>query len=869
MFVCMPTSTTSLSAIRNLFLEYFQKQDHAIVPSSSLVPDNDPTLLFTNAGMVQFKDYFTGKKPAPFPRATTAQKCVRAGGKHNDLENVGYTARHHTFFEMLGNFSFGDYFKEMAIYHAWTLVTKELELSPDKLCVTVFHEDDEAFNLWKKITGFPDSKIIRIASSDNFWSMGDTGPCGPCSEIFVDRGEHIPGGPPGSADEDGDRFTEIWNLVFMQYEQKADGSRIALPRPCIDTGMGLERVAAILQNKNSNFEIDLFQDLIAEIRAKTNVRIGHDQSCNVIADHIRSIGFLIADGVLPLNEGRGYVLRRIIRRAIRHARVLGTTEPILFALVDKLVQLMGAQYPELKQHESLIKSALLEEEKRFGETLDFGLKLVDESVANLSGNVLPGEIAFKLYDTYGFPIDLTADVLRAKNITIDVEGFERAMQRQKEMSKRNDNLGIKVSTASAVSVQTLEDQNIPGTVKKCYETTTLPQAHLLLIAPTDSEHGVVVLDQTPFFAESGGQVGDTGTLLHPNGNTLPITHTYNLTNGSKTWILHEYCGDISGFSRGDTVEARVDAKRRKQIAAHHSATHILQAALRNVLGPHVTQKGSLVNEQRLRFDFTHSKELSADEKERVEALVNETLLAAQPTHTEICSKDEAVANGALAFFDEKYGEQVRLVQIGPSEDQKFFSQELCGGTHVTNTGQIGSFHILSESGIAAGVRRIEALCGEAFRTWSAHAITELHSEIEQNKTDNKRLQKRITQLEAANASKQADISEVACGDYTVTIHQLANLPASQTRTIAEELTQNLEHGVCIVTSEEHEQVLFVLCVGSKDAVKVSARTLVQGVCQQFNGRGGGKPTIAQCGGIAADQKAAVLSYLQEQIKQVR
>lgn len=865
----MQNQFATLSEIRKVFLNYFKTNHHEVVPSSSLVPENDPTLLFTNAGMVQFKEYFTGQKAAPFQCATTAQKCVRAGGKHNDLENVGYTARHHTFFEMLGNFSFGAYFKEEAIYHAWTVVTKELGLSSDQLCVTVFADDDQAFNIWKKITNFPDHKIIRIGTTDNFWSMGDTGPCGPCSEIFYDHGDQIAGGLPGSANEDGDRFIEIWNLVFMQYEQSKDGLRKNLPQPCIDTGMGLERVAAILQHKDNNFDIDLFRALIDDIRTKTECWHGFEQSCNVIADHIRSSSFLIADGVLPLNEGRGYVLRRIIRRAVRHVRLLGMSEPVLYSFVDKLIELMGEQYTELIQHQSLIKQVLLEEEKRFRETLDFGLKLVDESVHNLSGTVLPGDIAFKLYDTYGFPLDLTVDVLRSRKISVDLEGFDRAMQKQKDLSKKTDHLGIKVSFNNGVSADELEQRQVPATIKKCYESTHCNQCKILFVNSVDADRVDIILDQTPFFAESGGQVGDTGEISDDHELKLNVMNTRAILSEGKCWVLHE-CQILSGQPQmNQRVKATVDLKRRKTISAHHSATHILQAAMREILGMHITQKGSLVDEHKLRFDFTHVQELSDFQKTEIENRVNHVILSATPTETLICSKDTAVSQGALAFFNEKYGEEVRMVQIGKNDKSAYFSKELCGGTHVSNTGEIGAFKILTESGIAAGVRRIEAVCGNALLQWLDANTREKQNIIDKMKEENKQLQKKIMQLETENAINSAEVLTELWGEYQVTLYKINHVSAQQTRTIANDLTEQMQTGVLFVLNKTEDQLIVVVSVGKAYFNKIKAHEIVKGICQTFGGHGGGKANIAQCGNIPVQKLDEIIKYSKDLVKRIK
>lgn len=861
----MQNKYATLNEIRQNFLNYFKKNNHKIMSSSSLVPENDPTLLFTNAGMVQFKDYFTGKKKAPFPCVTTAQKCVRAGGKHNDLENVGYTARHHTFFEMLGNFSFGDYFKEQAIEYAWEIVTKVFCLEPKRLCVTVFSEDEEAARIWKKITGFSDSKIIRIATADNFWSMGNTGPCGPCTEIFYDHGEDVQGGMPGSSNEDGDRFTEIWNLVFMQYEQKEDGLRMNLPHPCIDTGMGLERIAAVLQNKHNNFEIDLFEDLINEVREKTKQKKGEDQSCHVIVDHIRSISFLIADGVLPLNEGRGYVLRRIIRRAVRHARILGAQKPILYQFVDKLVHLMGDQYPELLQRKSLIQSVLQDEEDRFGVTLDRGLKLVDESIQNLVNCVLPGDTAFKLYDTYGFPIDLTADILKQKGLSLDWEGFEKEMQKQKDLSKKSDQLGIKTSSFHTLS--DLESCKIPETLKKCYENIETTSAKILFIQRTNERKISIILDKTPFFAESGGQVGDTGILQGHDGELL-VLNTYSIHSNGKVWVIHEGTLKWGNLNIGDKVLAKIDFLRRKQISAHHSATHILQAALREILGTHVTQKGSFVDENRLRFDFTHPKELSDKEKEAVEALINSVILSACSSQIIECSKEEALTQGALAFFDEKYEQKVRVVQIAKQEGGVYFSQELCGGTHVSNTGEIGLFKILNESSIAAGIRRIEAVCGKAFLKWIEQTHSDFKKELTQLKEDHKCLLKQLHQMKAERAVQDAKISTEICGSFHLVIHKMQRISAQQARDIALELQKNLSSGVLIVTSIEDEKVVFIVGVSFKDQHRISAHHLVQLACQKLNGKGGGKVNIAQGGGINKNGLEEAIEVVRSELRKI-
>ncbi|MCR4283364.1 MAG: alanine--tRNA ligase, partial [Bauldia sp.] len=686
---------SSVNDIRSHFLGFFEKNGHTAVPSGPLVPRNDPTLMFTNAGMVPFKDYFTGRASSPFPRAASSQKCVRAGGKHNDLDNVGYTARHHTFFEMLGNFSFGDYFKERAIELAWELITKDFGLAKDRLVVTVYAEDDHAHDLWRKIAGLPESRLIRIATSDNFWQMGDTGPCGPCSEIFYDHGEGIPGGRPGSPDADGDRFIEIWNLVFMQYEQLPGGKRIELPRPSIDTGMGLERIAAVLQGVHDNYDIDLFRTLIAAsvdiigVPAEGPARASH----RVIADHLRASSFLIADGVLPSNEGRGYVLRRIMRRAMRHARILGAQVPVMFRLVPTLVAEMGRAYPELVRAEALISETLRLEETRFRRTLDRGLTLLDEATTNLSsGATLAGDVAFRLYDTYGFPLDLTQDALKARGIAVDLDGFSKAMERQKEEAR--------ASWAGSGEAQTEPvwfklRERLGATEFLGYETEIAEGEILAIVRDGEGvqsaaagERVAFVVNQTPFYAESGGQVADTGMIVGENGGAI-VEDVQKRADG-----LVAHIGKIENgtLSVGDAVRLSVDGIRRTAIRANHSATHLLHAALRNVLGSHVAQKGSLVAPERLRFDFSHPKPVDAHEIEAVEDLANRVLLQDEPVVTRLMDRDEAMASGAMALFGEKYGDEVRVVSMGTAPGgvpDKTYSVELCGGTHVRRTGEIG------------------------------------------------------------------------------------------------------------------------------------------------------------------------------------
>ncbi|MGN6148462.1 MAG: alanine--tRNA ligase, partial [Rhizomicrobium sp.] len=711
----------SLSDIRSSFLDFFRDRQHAVVPSSPLVPRNDPSLLFTNAGMVQFKNAFTGAEKRPNPRATSSQKCVRAGGKHNDLDNVGYTARHLTFFEMLGNFSFGNYFKEDAIKFAWELITKDFGIPKDRLCVTVYVDDDEAFGIWKKVTGFPDEKIIRIATNANFWSMGDTGPCGPCSEIFYDHGSHIEGGPPGSPNEDGDRFVEIWNLVFMQFEQFADGRREKLPKPSIDTGMGLERISTVLQGVHDVFDIDLFHHLIAASAeaSGSSATGGHAASHRVIADHLRSTSFLIADGVLPSNEGRGYVLRRIMRRAMRHAHLIGAKDPLMYRLVPALVAEMGTAYPELSRAQALITETLKLEEIRFRETLVRGLKLLDEATGSFrSGDKLAGETAFKLYDTYGFPLDLTEDALRARGIGVDVEGFNTAMQKQREEARKAW-AGSGEATDEKIWFE-LRDE-LGATEFLGYDTEAAEGNIVAILKDgkrvTSAASGdtvQILTNQTPFYAESGGQVGDQGAIFSNKGAQGAVTDTHK-QNGLHVHIVRVTGGE---FHVGDAVELRVDGERRRATRANHSATHLLHAALKRVLGPHVSQKGSLVAPDRLRFDFAHPKAVTQDELDRIENQVNAVVRQNSDVSTRLMPTDQAIEAGAEALFGEKYGEEVRVLTMGSDLDaEKNYSIELCGGTHVRRLGDIGIFTILGESAVAAGVRRIEALTSEGARRW--------------------------------------------------------------------------------------------------------------------------------------------------------
>ena len=715
---------TGLAQIRSTFLDFFRKQGHEVVASSPLVPRNDPTLMFANSGMVQFKNVFTGAEKRPYRRATTAQKCVRAGGKHNDLDNVGYTARHHTFFEMLGNFSFGDYFKPEAIEWAWTLVTREYGLPKDRLTVTVFSEDDEAFALWRKISGLPESRIIRIPTSDNFWAMGDTGPCGPCSEIFFDHGDKIPGGPPGSAEADGDRFIEIWNLVFMQFEQVTKDERITLPRPSIDTGMGLERISAVLQGTHDNYETDLFRSLIAAIVEATNVPAEgkHKASNRVIADHLRASSFLIADGVLPSNEGRGYVLRRIMRRAMRHAELLGVREPLMWKLVPALVREMGGAYPELTRAEPLIEETLKLEETRFRKTLERGLRILDDESASLrKGEVFSGDTAFRLYDTYGFPLDLTQDALKPRGIAVDLDAFTKAMEKQRE-DARQAWKGSGEATTDTIWFDIRE--RVGATEFLGYDTETAEGVIKAIVADgketpelKQGAKGTLVLNQTPFYGELGGQTGDHGVIRSTDGALFRVTDTHKRVGDL---IIHQGILEKGALKPGDAVELDVDHVRRSGNRQHHSATHLLHEALRETLGHHVAQKGSLVEPERLRFDFSHNKAMSDEDIAAVEAMANAVVLQNDEVNTRLMSVDEAIKEGAMALFGEKYGDEVRVVSMGlrpEGNNRRTYSLELCGGTHARRTGDIGLIKVISESASAAGVRRIEALAGEAARRY--------------------------------------------------------------------------------------------------------------------------------------------------------
>ena len=865
----------SVNDIRSHFLGFFEKNGHTPVASSPLVPRNDPTLMFTNAGMVQFKDYFTGRSQAPYPRATTSQKCVRAGGKHNDLDNVGYTARHHTFFEMLGNFSFGDYFKEHAIDLAWSLVTREFGLAKEKLVVTVYSEDDHAFDLWRKIAGLPESRIIRIPTSDNFWQMGDTGPCGPCSEIFYDHGAGIPGGPPGSADADGDRFIEIWNLVFMQFEQFAGGERVDLPKPSIDTGMGLERMAAVLQGVHDNYDIDLFRALIGAsvevtgVPAEGTARASH----RVIADHLRASSFLIADGVLPSNEGRGYVLRRIMRRAMRHAQLLGAEEPVLYRLVPTLVGEMGVAYPELLRAEALIRETLLLEETRFRRTLARGLTLLDEATADLgAGATLAGDVAFRLYDTYGFPLDLTQDALKARSIAVDTDGFVRAMERQKEEARASW-AGSGEAQTDAIWFRLRESLGATeflgyGAEAAEGEVLALVRAGEGAKAAKAGDEVAVVVNQTPFYAESGGQVADTGTIESDKGRVV-VTDVQKRADG-----LFAHYGKVESgeIAVGDAVRMTIDRARRANIRANHSATHLLHAALRNVLGGHVAQKGSLVAPDRLRFDFSHPKPIDAAEIEDVEALANAVALQDAPVETRLMDRDEAMHSGAMALFGEKYGDEVRVVSMGAmpgGAPGRAYSVELCGGTHVARTGEIGLIALVGESGVAAGVRRIEALTGEAARKHLAEqerrlkavaaalkvrpedaaervqALVEERRKLERDLADARR---KLAMGGGSGDGAMADVREI--GSVKFLGRSVTGIAPKDLKGLADDGKKTVGSGVvAIVGVGDDGKAGIVVGVTDDLTARFSAVDLVRRAAEALGGNGGGgRPDMAQAGG---------------------
>lgn len=862
----------STAEIRQAFLDFFHSKGHQVVASSSLVPHNDPTLLFTNAGMNQFKDVFLGLDKRNYSRATTSQRCVRAGGKHNDLENVGYTARHHTFFEMLGNFSFGDYFKHDAIQFAWELLTSEkwFALPKERLWVTVYESDDEAYEIWEKEVGIPRERIIRIGdnkgapyASDNFWQMGDTGPCGPCTEIFYDHGDHIWGGPPGSPEEDGDRYIEIWNIVFMQFNRQADGTMEPLPKPSVDTGMGLERIAAVLQHVNSNYDIDLFRTLIQAVAKVTGATDLSNKSLRVIADHIRSCAFLIADGVMPSNENRGYVLRRIIRRAVRHGNMLGAKETFFYKLVGPLIDVMGSAGEDLKRQQAQVEQVLKTEEEQFARTLERGLALLDEELAKLSGDTLDGETAFRLYDTYGFPVDLTADVCRERNIKVDEAGFEAAMEEQRRRAREASGFGadynamIRVDSAS--EFKGYDHLELNGKV------TALFVDGKAVEAINAGQEAVVVLDQTPFYAESGGQVGDKGELKGANFSfAVEDTQKYGQAIG--------HIGKLAAGSLkvGDAVQADVDEARRARIRLNHSATHLMHAALRQVLGTHVSQKGSLVNDKVLRFDFSHNEAMKPEEIRAVEDLVNTQIRRNLPIETNIMDLEAAKAKGAMALFGEKYDERVRVLSMGD------FSTELCGGTHASRTGDIGLFRIISESGTAAGVRRIEAVTGEGAIA-TVHADSDRLSEVahllkgdSNNLADKVRsvlertrqLEKELQQLkEQAAAQESANLSSKAIdvNGVKLLVSELSGVEPKMLRTMVDDLKNQLGSTIIVLATVVEGKVSLIAGVSKDVTDRVKAGELIGMVAQQVGGKGGGRPDMAQAGGTDAAALPAALA----------
>ncbi|EAA8954358.1 alanine--tRNA ligase [Salmonella enterica] len=865
----------STAEIRQAFLDFFHSKGHQVVASSSLVPNNDPTLLFTNAGMNQFKDVFLGLDKRNYSRATTSQRCVRAGGKHNDLENVGYTARHHTFFEMLGNFSFGDYFKHDAIQFAWELLTGEnwFALPKERLWVTVYETDDEAYEIWEKEVGIPRERIIRIGdnkgapyASDNFWQMGDTGPCGPCTEIFYDHGDHIWGGPPGSPEEDGDRYIEIWNIVFMQFNRQADGTMEPLPKPSVDTGMGLERIAAVLQHVNSNYDIDLFRTLIEAVAKVTGATDLGNKSLRVIADHIRSCAFLVADGVLPSNENRGYVLRRIIRRAVRHGNMLGAKETFFYKLVGPLIEVMGSAGEELKRQQAQVEKVLKTEEEQFARTLERGLALLDEELAKLQGDTLDGETAFRLYDTYGFPVDLTADVCRERNIKVDEAGFEAAMEEQRRRAREASGFGadynamIRVDSAS--EFKGYDHLELNGKV------TALFVDGKAVEAINAGQEAVVVLDQTPFYAESGGQVGDKGELKGA-GFTFAVDDTQKYGQA----IGHIGKLSAGALKVGDAVQADVDEARRARIRLNHSATHLMHAALRQVLGTHVAQKGSLVSDKVLRFDFSHNEAMKPSEIRQVEDLVNAQIRRNLPIETNIMDLDAAKAKGAMALFGEKYDERVRVLSMGD------FSTELCGGTHASRTGDIGLFRIISESGTAAGIRRIEAVTGEGAMA-TVHAQSDRLNDIahllkgdSQNLGDKVRavlertrqLEKELQQLkDQAAAQESANLSSKAVdlNGVKLLVSELAGIEPKMLRTMVDDLKNQLGSTVIVLATVVEGKVSLIAGVSKDVTDRVKAGELIGMVAQQVGGKGGGRPDMAQAGGTDAAALPAALASVQ-------
>lgn len=838
--------------IRSAFLDYFRDKDHAVVPSSSLVPATDPTLLFTNAGMVQFKDVFLGKDKLPYQRACSSQRCVRAGGKHNDLENVGYTARHHTFFEMLGNFSFGDYFKQEAIQYAWEFLTEVVQIPKEKLWVTVYEQDQQAEEIWFNEIGVDKNRFRKIGAKDNFWAMGDTGPCGPCTEIFYDHGDHIPGGPPGSTDEDGDRYVEIWNLVFMQYERDKQGELNPLPKPSVDTGMGLERLCAVLQGVNSNYDTDLFQDLIKQVAALAKIQDLSNPSLKVIADHIRSCSFLITDGVLPSNEGRGYVLRRIIRRAARHGHRLGLQEPFFYKLVAPLIETFHSAFPELNTAQEKVERGLRNEEERFGETLAQGMRILQDDIDQMSGNTISGDTVFKLYDTYGFPVDLTADIARERNLQLDHAGFEKNMQQQRTRGRDASRFGGDYDVA--LDVKSSGDFTGYKHLQGATTVSEIFSGSESVASLKEGDEGILFLSATPFYAESGGQVGDTGTI-EGDGFRFEVVDTQKKSNA------HAHLGKVvqGSVSAGAKINAHVDEDRRKQIVLNHSATHLMHAALRQVLGTHVQQKGSLVAPDRLRFDFSHDAPVTEAEILQIEQIVNREIRNNTVATAEVMAKDQALAAGAMALFGEKYGEQVRVLSMGD------FSVELCGGTHVDRAGDIGLFKIISESGVASGVRRIEAVTGENAFAWVQGTLGDfaatakyLSSRLEDAPLKakvlidrNKELEKQLEQLKAKAASQAgADLADSAVDvdGIKVLAQQIEGADAKSLRETLDRLKDKLGSAAIVLATAEGSKVSLVAGVTKDQTHRIKAGELVNSVAIQVGGKGGGRPDMAQAGG---------------------
>ena len=854
--------TMTSNELRQAFLDFFRDHGHEVVASSPLVPGNDPTLLFTNAGMVQFKDVFTGEDQRSYSTAATSQRCVRAGGKHNDLENVGYTARHHTFFEMLGNFSFGDYFKREAIQYAWEFLTETLELPEERLWVTVFEDDDEAADIWLNEMKVDPARFSRMGEKDNFWAMGDTGPCGPCSEIFFDHGPDVEGGPPGSPDEDGDRYVEVWNLVFMQFDRSADGEMKPLPKPSVDTGMGLERIAAVMQQVHSNYDIDLFKHIIQSAADVLKVKNDGSSSLNVIADHIRACAFLIVDGVLPGNEGRGYVLRRIIRRAIRHGKKLGTDHAFFHELVAPLVEEMGEAYPELAKAQAHVEKVLAKEEARFAETLDQGMEILEAAIAELKGKKLPGDLVFKLYDTYGFPVDLTADIARERGLAIDEKGFEAAMGEQRDRARAASKFAASGGDALVTDAET-EFLGYEGT-DGASEVVALFRDGESVDALETGDEGGVVLSSTPFYAESGGQIGDTGILVE-DGKLFRVDDTQKSGKAN----VHFGCVEQGSLETGDKVEAVVDAERRQAIRLNHSATHLMHAALRQVLGDHVTQKGSLVAPERLRFDFSHYEPVTAGQLQEIEDIVNGEIRNNVAAGTDLMSYDDAIESGAMALFGEKYGDKVRVLRFGD------FSVELCGGTHVERTGDIGVFKITHEGGVASGVRRIEAVTGKGAMEWidaNQRTLNDLagvlKSQPEQAAAKVEQLLKRSRELEKELAAAKQALVTGQTADRTADVTEIAGIKVMATRMdgadartlrdAVDRFKDKLQNAVVVLASVDDGKVRLAAGVTKNSTDKIRAGDLIKSVAEQVGGKGGGRPDFAQAGGTDASKLDAAL-----------